>query len=144
MSLGDAEGAERWLRKAVAADPYSPAASYQLLLCLNQRGKADEAERLAARNERLRAANERVNHILTVDLMKGPPTAALCQEVGALLMETGRDRPAVYWLTRGLRLDPSHAPSHKLLAEYWERVGDAERAAAERQALRQLEAAAAR
>jgi Tfp pilus assembly protein PilF len=48
----------------------------------------------------------------------------------------GQERQALHWLNQALQLDPDHQPTHRALAEYFEKAGDAEEAAAHRRRLR--------
>jgi Tfp pilus assembly protein PilF len=51
---------------------------------------------------------------------------AACYEIGRLFVATGDVEQAVYWLESVLREDPAHQPAHQLLADLYQRLGNAE------------------
>lgn len=71
-----------------------------------------------------------------------PESADIRAEVGSLLLGMGLGREAARWFDTALQIDPRHRASHEALADYWESVGDGERAAPHRSAAVAAEAAA--
>jgi tetratricopeptide (TPR) repeat protein len=137
LAVAEYDEALVWLRKAVAAEPYSVAAATQLLNCLKHiGGREQEARELAAKNERLRNDLQRLDLILRDVLPHKPATPDLCCELGRLFLQTGREDAGTQWLYKALRQDPNCVPAHELLADYWQRNGDRERAEAHRRFLR--------
>jgi Tfp pilus assembly protein PilF len=53
-------------------------------------------------------------------------------EAGLILMRRGLEAEGLRWLESALAVDPRHAGTHQALADYFERTGDAERAAQHR------------
>jgi Tfp pilus assembly protein PilF len=43
--------------------------------------------------------------------------------MGRILLRNGQESKGLLWLTSALQLDPQHQPSLRLLADYYERVG---------------------
>jgi tetratricopeptide (TPR) repeat protein len=127
--------AEAWLRKAIAANPFDRTAHYVLQQCLEQQGKKAEAE---VQKKELTRVEETIDRMLTITnrlMPKTPHDPALHHELGTILMRMGKDELALSWFHSALREDPGYRPAHESLAAYYERVGDAEKAAAHRSRL---------
>jgi hypothetical protein len=45
------------------------------------------------------------------------------------MLRNGQEKEAMGWFTLALELDPSHRPTHRALAEFWESKGEPDRAA---------------
>ncbi len=109
---GQQEQARDWLQRAVQLDGlHRPRALYELSLVLAQLGKKEEAERALAESNALEVR-----------------TAALMLQSG----KTVEANNAVTLLNKVLARDPSCAEAHKLLAAYYEKEGQPERAAEHR------------
>jgi Flp pilus assembly protein TadD len=52
-----------------------------------------------------------------------PHDPELRREIGELFLRNGRETEGVRWLESALRARPDHAPTHKVLAAYYERIG---------------------
>jgi tetratricopeptide (TPR) repeat protein len=130
---GEYAEAERWLRKAVARSPRDPDARYALYLALQaQPGRADDARAELARWEKDRDDRARLARLLRTELDARPRDANLVAEAGELFLGQGEDEKGLIWLKRALALDPRNAAAHKALAAYYERTGDAAKAAEHR------------
>jgi tetratricopeptide (TPR) repeat protein len=127
-----AEEAEKWFRRAAAIKPYEQDVLHGLHNCLVQAGKKREAAEVWARVVRVKADLDRVSD-LTRQVAKRPHDPALRCEVGTILMRNGLEKEGLGWLATALAEDPRHAATHQALADYYERTGDAERAAEHRQ-----------
>jgi tetratricopeptide (TPR) repeat protein len=134
MLLEQPEEAETWLRRAIKADPSNRLANFQLQSCLTRQGRETEAMAVAEANRKREKDMERLQTILTKEIATNvsPP---LYHEVGQLLLENGREE-GLLWLYKALVLDPMYEPSNRLLAEYWEKQGDPDRAKIHRARLR--------
>ena len=131
MDAGRPGEAETWLRKAVAARPHDKEAVYQLMLCLQQIGKSDEVE---AWRTRLREIDTDLRRLRTVVLAIAttPLDPDLRREAGEIMVRQGQEEEGLRWLRSALALDPDHAPTHRVLADYFERHGQKEEAAQHR------------
>jgi Tfp pilus assembly protein PilF len=65
-------------------------------------------------------------------------------ELGELLLGMKQEGRGVYWLYQALERDPQNQQAHRALAVYYERKGQAEKAATHRRAVRRAEASAGR
>jgi predicted Zn-dependent protease len=123
LEAGDYAAAETWLRQAVLNDPGDPRTRHNLVQCLRQAGKTEEAqqqeERLAQRQEDLK----RVHEIATVEMGQRPHDPALHYTLGKLLLRAGRTGEGLRWLHSALRQDPQYAPARKALEEYQRQQG---------------------
>jgi tetratricopeptide (TPR) repeat protein len=133
---GRAAEAESRLRTAVARAAHDRDACLVLHLCLDAQGKTDEA---ADCLRRLREIEDDQMHIGLLRLRlaqgEGDPIATRC-EMGRLMLRNGRETEGVRVLSIAVERDPSCAPAHLTLADYYERKGRPDEAAAHRRAAR--------
>jgi predicted Zn-dependent protease len=120
--------AERWLRQAVAQRPPEHEALYRLFQCLQRMGKQKEAAEIQATLKAIESdlteLRETIRQIATTPHDPEPRCRA-----GAILLRNGKDKEGLRWLASALVEDPRHSATHRALAEYYERTGDAKRAA---------------
>jgi tetratricopeptide (TPR) repeat protein len=135
LELGRPEEAEPWLREALRVEPHDHLTTYQLIICLRHLGKRDEAEELAHKVHDIETDLQRLQDLLTEDSRRTAHDPATCHELGTILLRNGRVSEGLYWLYKALGLDPGYQPTHRFLAEYWEKAGNKERAAGHRAAL---------
>jgi tetratricopeptide (TPR) repeat protein len=141
LELSNFAEAERWLRKALKRAPLDPEARYSLYLCLQaQPGREAEAREELARWKQDRQAQDRLTRLLRTELDRKPNDPDLATEAGDMFLRVGEDQRGLYWLHRALTLDPQHAASHRILLAYYERTGNAAKAAELRQILDTLDA----
>jgi tetratricopeptide (TPR) repeat protein len=124
--------AEESLRRAVTLDPLDGQACYQLSLCLRAQGHAQEAQDYLAKSKALEDAVRRL-HDARLKLSQAPEDPAPRCEMGLVMLEVGMEEDGLRWLGSALREDPNHGPTHQALARYYEKHGDAGRAAYHRQ-----------
>jgi tetratricopeptide (TPR) repeat protein len=122
-----------WLRRAEAASPHETDTITSLIAALRRLGQDREADRYEARLNESRQQLQKLDD-LARRLSSGPGDnrAALRHEGAMILMSLGRADEAVRWLEAALQDDPGHAPSHRALADHYDRQGDRARAAAHR------------
>jgi Tfp pilus assembly protein PilF len=135
LRAGQFAQAENYLREAVQLDPSDYQAHDRLAFCLEQVGKAAEADK---EREHIRQMEKDLRDIQ--DLAKGqlertPHDAKLHYQIGMISMRAGAVKEALRWLNSTLREDPNHQGAHKALMEYYQRNGDAVKAREHRQKL---------
>lgn len=134
------EEAERWLRKALQRMPQNAEARYSLCLSLQgQPGRQREAEEELEHSQRDRQMRDRLTRLLRTELNAHPKDPNLAREAGELLLQLGEEKRGLFWLHRALALDPRHAASHRALVGYYERTGNAPKAAEHRQKLEEFD-----
>jgi tetratricopeptide (TPR) repeat protein len=124
--------AEKWLRQAILLEPGDVPAHYQLVLCLEMNGKLEEAEQARARLEQVEGDMRRVQDIAREKMQRTPHDPDLHYELGAIALRHGLDESGLRWLNRALEEKPDHVSTHKLLMEYYRRIGNFVRAAEHR------------
>jgi tetratricopeptide (TPR) repeat protein len=135
LRAGQPERAEDFLRKAVRADPSDHDAHYQLYLCLEQLGRANDARLVHARLTQLETDGKAVRDLLLAKPGSVPADPALYFRVGMISLRAGVVEDALRWFHKALSFDPDHLPTHRALAAYYERTGDVDLAAEHRQFL---------
>ncbi|HMC63844.1 MAG TPA: hypothetical protein VKI65_02790, partial [Gemmataceae bacterium] len=123
-----ADDAEKRLRRAVKTDPYDRQANHALYICLAHAGKEKEAQALLPKLRQIEADNAHLMEIWMREMDEKPRDAALHHRVGAILLRNGQEQTAEFWLKRALKLDPKHRPTHQVLADYYQKIGDKKRA----------------
>ena len=128
LQEGQVAKAESLLRQALKRAPADYTTTYRLSMCLKLAGKENEAQATLARLKRLQADRDRLNDCLkaTERTSQDPAPRA---EAGAILLRIGQEEEGLRWLRSALRADPKHKPTHRALADYYQRKGDKERAA---------------
>ena len=125
------------LRRAIAADPGNADAHYQLYLCLAQQpGRGAEAATQRNDHKRVEADRTRLAQIAVEEMTRTPNDPNLHYELGIIYLRNGKPDVGVRWLYSALKVDPNHHPSHQALGDYFERIGDSEKAAQHRGQLR--------
>lgn len=125
--------AVRVLKEACDDDPSSVGITYRLSQALSRGGQEDEANVYLARWRRLQEIEDELED-LHPEILKNPEDPELRSRVGELLLEQGDAKAGVNWLISVLFYHPSHAKSHRLLAEHYERTGETALAARHRAA----------
>jgi tetratricopeptide (TPR) repeat protein len=120
--------AEGWLRQALRVLPHEDQGHYLLGLCLERQGKKAEAKRSFAEADRIHADVQRLSDIFRGMTTELTDPARRC-EVASLLLRIGRVQEGLGWLHMLLQEQPGYGPAHQVLADYYERAGDATRAA---------------
>jgi tetratricopeptide (TPR) repeat protein len=122
------------LRRAVALAPYLVDAHYTLYQCLTKQGRKPEAEECRvrmrqAREEALQTKEELAR--LTRELQATTDDADLRCRIGQIFLRYGQEE-GLRWLLLNLQNHPNHRPSHVALADYYDKSGQAARAAEHR------------
>jgi tetratricopeptide (TPR) repeat protein len=126
--------AEQYARQALRISPLDHNALYSLYRSLIAQGHHQEAAKVQTVLDRIK------NDLQYV--AKGPPLIAqspddlsLQHQLGEAYLRLGRTAEALIWFMSVLDRDPAYRPTLKVLADYYERVGDARQASEFRQRL---------
>jgi predicted Zn-dependent protease len=123
--------AETFLQRAVSLAPYHRDANYSLFLCLTHQGRTAEAEACQERMKQAEKVREQLA-MLTRQLQETPGNADLRCQIAQLFLRYGAEEEGIRWLLATLETHPNHAPTHGALADYYDRKGEAARAALHR------------
>lgn len=138
LHSGQPAEAEKWLRRAVDLAPACETGPLRSLgQCLASQHKDEEARRCLDRLSKLEADLLQVE-LLTSQANRDRYNVALRYEIGTKLMRLGRERDSVAALYFVLEQQPRHGPAHAALADYFDRVGQPERAARHRSAAAEI------
>jgi tetratricopeptide (TPR) repeat protein len=124
--------AERWLRRAMKADPGDAEVQFNLSSCLGLQDRTQDAAEMLAKSLETKAVLEKVNRMLRAEAELPSHDAKTVFEIGSLLLQIGQNRLALHWLNQALNRDPNHQPTHKLLAEYYQSQNDEKKASLHR------------
>jgi tetratricopeptide (TPR) repeat protein len=127
--------AEKWLRQALKVDPSDTDALYILHNTLQNQQRRQEAAAVLDRYNKKKALLKRVNELLLAEAKKPSNDPNLLSEMGSILLQVEREQVGVYWLDKALTLDPDHQATHQILADYYERKGEPEKATQHRRKL---------
>src|SRR5262249_3739502 len=112
-----------WLQRADQLSPHQTDVIALLALTCRQLDRADEARRYEQELDELRSGLDQLDR-LRRQIRAEPDSPALRYEAGALCLRVGRDEEAGHWFLSVLQLDPDHRPTHRALAEHFEKLGD--------------------
>jgi tetratricopeptide (TPR) repeat protein len=129
------EEAERWLRRLLEVDPSDLEGQTVLVESLRVQGRTGEAADLQRRLDDTRNTLKRANELLNGEVAHPSAGPQVPYEIGSLFLRIGQDRVGLEWLFRALERDPGHRPSHQVLADYYDKKGDREKAAYHRSRL---------
>jgi Flp pilus assembly protein TadD len=125
--------AREFLRRAVASDPSDRELLYSYFLCVQQVGTPDEIRAAEEQWKRCDADLKRVGELGRA-IATTPDDPNLRREMGELFLRNHREVDGLRWLDSALQIDPNHAPTHRVLADYYDRTGRADLAARHRNA----------
>jgi tetratricopeptide (TPR) repeat protein len=126
--------AEGFFRRSLNEDPSDSDTLADLIFVMRQRKKPGEAKEWEQRLVRLKADKERFTQ-LNLEMSEHPRDPAPRLEAAQIKLRYRQEKEAMVLFQLALELDPSHRPTHRALAEFWESKGDEERAAYHRQFL---------
>lgn len=132
LNDGRPADAEPLLRRAAQAAPYDDEIHYQLGLCLERLGKADEARRHMERFRQIRADLDRMDALLK-SVVSTPQDPAPRREAGLICLRNGQVAEGLRWLQGALEVAPADKATHQALADYFAGQGDVGRADYHRQ-----------
>jgi tetratricopeptide (TPR) repeat protein len=120
--------------RAVRLDAQDYQANYQLALCLDRLGEHEAAKRVQDTVGRIRTDQVLMGQLIE-QVRQFPHSAAPRYGAGVILLRNGQPQEALRWLASAVQEDPRHAAAHRLLADLYDRAGDATRAAYHRRQL---------
>ena len=129
---GDSAEACRCLRRAFELEPRSYTVGFALFTELRGQDRAREADAVWQRIQVLKRDQERIQDLMT-KLGQKEQSADLRCEIGKICLRQKADTAALRWFSGALLDDPTHRPTHRALADYYERRGDAAAAAYHRE-----------
>jgi tetratricopeptide (TPR) repeat protein len=105
-------------------EPYDHEIRYTYAQALRAKGDAALARSQAEMAARLRQEHD---HVLQLrdKLLKDPSDQESRFEVARWMLEHGHAEEGLRWTKEILRADPRHAPTHRALADYYDKQGDA-------------------
>ena len=107
-------------------------ARYQPSQTLGQQGKGETPSTVPASVPQIVSSNKPMPQVCLPARDKTPRNADMHYRVGMVAMRAGSVQLGLSWLYSALNEDPNHAPSHRALMEYYQKVGDFYRAAEHR------------
>jgi tetratricopeptide (TPR) repeat protein len=119
------------LRRAITLAPYLRDANYTLYLESTKQGRKAEAEACQERMKQSEKVREELAQ-LTRRLGAAPDNADLRCRIAQIFLSYGDEEEGVRWLLCTLQNHPRHAPSHRVLADYYQKRGQNDRAAEHR------------
>jgi len=140
LNTGQYADAEARLRDALRLAPYDREALYNMYKCLEQRGKKEEAKKYLEESNRVEKDLEKLKETAR-QIMKSRKDPSLRCQAAEIYLRNGMLIEAKRWLDDALRIDPHYTPAYLLYAEYYDRIGQTQRAAECRQRARQPGAA---
>jgi Flp pilus assembly protein TadD len=124
LRRGDFSRSCERLRAAIEIDPYDPDSHYNYAQALKFMGDDQQSRAEAELSARLRKEHERMTDIRD-NLLKSPNDQKLRLDAAAWLLAHGHDDEGLAWAAQIIGAQPTHGPIHRLLADYYQRKGNA-------------------
>jgi tetratricopeptide (TPR) repeat protein len=123
LRCGDLDGALARLDRAIARAPRDAELRYRRTLVLARLGLPDQARRDQAEVDRLRRDQAEVN-ALHDRLIRAPANPHAQLDVARWMLAHDHADEGLRWTRQILHDHPGHAPTHRLLADYYARLGN--------------------
>jgi tetratricopeptide (TPR) repeat protein len=136
LQEGHVAEAERRLRAVVRTDPSDTEAWYTLFTAVQAQGRAEEAAEVLKECERAKVVLDRAHKLLREVVDSAAVRPDDLAELGELLLGMNQENRGLYWLYEALERAPGHQQAHRVLAAYYERKGDSDKAATHRRRIR--------
>jgi tetratricopeptide (TPR) repeat protein len=120
--------AEKWLRRAVKADPADVVVRYTLSTALQVQGRRAEAAVALKEYNQKKELGQKVVELLRDEAHQASKGPEIPTQIGVLLQEMGHPDTGAYWLTVALMRDRNYRPAQKALADYTEKTARREKA----------------
>jgi tetratricopeptide (TPR) repeat protein len=115
------------LRFLTEIQPYEYEVRYSYAQALKLSGDEERSRIETEHAARLRKEQDHVLQLRT-SLLSNPNNPAVRFEVAKWMLENGHEQEGLNWTSEILRAEPSHGPTHRLLADYYQRQGNPGRA----------------
>jgi predicted Zn-dependent protease len=112
------------LRRVAEVDHFDPDIHYTYARALKLSGDNERAKAETELSLRLRKEHEHLEEIRS-KLLRSPADVELRFQVARWYLDHGRDAEGLNWTKEILRQAPNHVPTHRLLADYHGRKGNA-------------------
>ena len=123
LRLGRFQKACERLQLLCEIQPYEYDVRYSWAQALKLAGDHARSEIESAHAARLRKEQERVLKLKT-SLSGQPNNPAVRFEVAKWMLENGHTQEGLNWTAEILRTEPRHGPTHRLLADYYQKLGN--------------------
>jgi tetratricopeptide (TPR) repeat protein len=120
---------EQFLRRAASLEPGDYVINYAFYQSLLHNGKWKEAKKLDTHISQLHDDAVKRQQLVQFKLEQNPSDPDLHYQMGCIALRAGEIQNGVRWLESAVKIDPKHAPSHRMLAEFYHRSGQPGRAA---------------
>jgi tetratricopeptide (TPR) repeat protein len=117
LAADDPQGAEPFLREALALTPNVSSLHHALANCLEQLGKEKEAAECRARHEAIENDAKVLGKLVLNELPSRPADPGLRTKIAELLLRTGRPDEAARWARSALYFDPRHQGALRILEQ---------------------------
>jgi tetratricopeptide (TPR) repeat protein len=94
-----------------------------LLVCQQRLGQVERAKQTQERLGQMEFGHKRLQEIVARQFPFQPRDPDLAFEVGMISMGGGATKEALAWFDRALQFNQNHAPTHKALAGYYQKLG---------------------
>jgi tetratricopeptide (TPR) repeat protein len=132
LQEGRFQEAEKWAGRLMQLDPHNQEAQATLVNSLRLQGRQKEAAAAQAQYEKILALWHLSNELLMQETEHPGRDHNRTAEIGRTLLDLGQEPQGLYWLGQALKRDPGHQLAHRVLADYFQKKGDREKAAAHR------------
>jgi tetratricopeptide (TPR) repeat protein len=123
LRLGRFQQARERLDRLVQIEPFDPDAHYSLARVLHSLGDEKRAREEGERSVQLRREEKEIVKWRET-LLKNPTDLNARFEVAKWMLLHGHGEEGLRWTTEILRANPRHAPTHQLLADYYQKLGN--------------------
>jgi tetratricopeptide (TPR) repeat protein len=124
LLLDQPEEALPWLQQALEQDQARAQTYFDLAQCLRRLGRENEATEMARRGTEAEKDMRRLVEITSRLVPESPHHADLYFEAGQIQLRYRHQDEALNWFSRALQEDPKHLPTHRVLADYFEKAGN--------------------
>jgi Flp pilus assembly protein TadD len=126
LRLGRFSQACERLRLLCETQPYEYEFRYSYSQALKLAGDSAGAQRESDAATRLRKEQDRILQLRSV-VLRDPSNVDARFEVARWMLENGHEKSGLDWTSVILNGQPRHAPTHRLLAEYYRKKGESSR-----------------
>ncbi len=124
LRLGRFQKARERLELLTRIEPFDYQVRYSYAHALRLAGDDARSDAELAQAARLRKEQDEIGQLKS-RLMMDPRNSDACFQVAKWMFDHGHQEEGLFWTNEVLRAVPRHAPSHRILAEYYEKHGDA-------------------